>query len=289
VVVVAYRSGAHLRQCVEPLCAHAGISVCVVDNACPDDSPAAVADLPLLTVAMGRNAGFGSGCNAGARLGSAPAVLFLNPDARIGPDAALELAARLRDDPSLGAVGPAIVGDDGSVHISARRVPRLRSAFGEALFLHRLLPWTQWTTEFVRRPVAGEVEWLSGAALCVRRASLEEIGGFDERFFLYSEDTDLCARLRQAGRRVVYDPDVSAKHAGGHSAPAPAQERRKLAARLLYAHLHESRVRCAGFRVAYALHEAVRVPLALLRSREHVRGRVGAFAVAVGRPLQREA
>jgi N-acetylglucosaminyl-diphospho-decaprenol L-rhamnosyltransferase len=289
VVVVAYRSGAHLRRCVEPLCAQPGISVYVVDNACPDASSETVADLALTTVMMRRNAGFGAGCNAGARLGSAPAVLFLNPDARVEPGDALLLAERLRDDPSIGAVGPRLVDEDGRLHLSVRRFPRLRSAFGEALFLHHALPHAQWTTELVNRPAAGEAEWLSGAALCVRRAALEEIGGFDERFFLYSEDTDLCARLRHAGCRIVYDPAPTATHVGGQSAPPPLQERRKIVARLLYARLHESRLRRAGFRLAYTMHEALRLPLACFRSRDDVHGRLDALAGAVAVPLQRRA
>ena len=279
-MVVAYRSGAHLRRCVEQLCGHDDIRVFVVDNACPDSSPATVVDLPLTTVVMRRNAGFGGGCNAGLRLGDAPAVLFLNPDAQLDAHGARVLAGRL-DDPTLGAVGPRIVGEDGALHRSARRFPRVRSAFGEALFFHRMLPRAPWATELVRDPDAGDVEWLSGAALCVRRDALEAIGGFDERFFLYSEDTDLCARLRAAGYRVAYAPEVTATHVGGHSAPAPLQERTKLEARLLYARIHESGIRYAAFRVAYALHQGVRVPLSFARSRDHVRGRLGALRAAV--------
>ena len=288
VVVVAYRSAAHLRACVAPLCGDDRISVFVVDNLCPESSPATVADLPLTVVETGRNAGFGAGCNAGARCGSAPAILFLNPDAQLAPEAALALAESLRLDPTLAAVGPRIVGEDGAVHRSARREPRLRSAFAEAMLVHRLVPRAQWATELIRDPVHGaEVEWLSGAALCVDRSAFEAIGGFDERFFLYSEDTDICVRLRDAGYRVRFDPAVTAVHAGGQSAPAARQERSKIAARLLYASIHESARRSAWFRAAYALHEAVRLPPAALRSREHLRGRLEALAVVLSRGQRR--
>ncbi|HEV2590283.1 MAG TPA: glycosyltransferase family 2 protein [Gaiellaceae bacterium] len=289
VVVVAYRSAEHLRACVAPLCGDERIRVFVVDNLCPESSPATVKDLRLTVVETGRNAGFGAGCNAGARCGSAPAILFLNPDAQLAPEQALSLAESLARDPALGAVGPRIVGADGSVHSSARRTPRLRSAFGEAMLVHRLVPRAQWATELIRDPGHGaEVEWLSGAALCVRRTAFEQIGGFDERFFLYSEDTDICVRLRGAGYRVRFDAAVTAVHAGGQSAPAARQERTKMAARLLYASIHESARRSAAFRAAYALHEAVRLPLAVLRSREHVRGRMDALAVVLS-PGQRRA
>src|SRR4051812_26643770 len=106
VVIVAYRSATHLRACVEPLCGHADIHVIVVDNDCPERSPDLVRDLPLTIVEMGRNAGFGAGCNAGAAAGSSGAIFFLNPDARIEPDAVRAIAAVLERHRAVGAVGP---------------------------------------------------------------------------------------------------------------------------------------------------------------------------------------
>ena len=285
VVTVAYRSAEHLRACVEPLCGRYGIRVVVVDNDCPERSPDLVADLPLELVRMGRNAGFGAACNAGAAMGDAPSILFLNPDARIEPDDVRELAATLAG-PGVGACGPRILDARGGPVLSVRREPRLRSAFAEALFLHHLLPDAAWASEIVRDGYdeRHEAEWLSGAALCVRRDAFERVGGFDERFFLYSEDADLCRRLRDAGLAVVYEPRAVARHSGGASAPASRQLAAKAAARLVYARAHMSRPRYLAFRAAVVLHELLRLPLAGGRSRAELRGR----AVALSRAVERQ-
>src|SRR4051812_41344016 len=147
---------------------------------------------------MGRNAGFGAGCNAGVRAGRSPAVLFLNPDARMDPDSVRHLGAVLEEVPQLGAVGPHLVEVNGDTQLTMRRAPSLRTAFAEALFLHHVLPGS---SEVVKAgyEAPNVAEWLSGAALCVRRSAFDAVGGFDERLFLYSEDTDLCVRLRGAG------------------------------------------------------------------------------------------
>lgn len=284
VITVAYRSAAHLRACVEPLCRQPDLEVVVVDNDCPERSPELVADLPVEVVAMGRNAGFGAACNAGAAAGDAEALLFLNPDARIEPDAVRALAAAVGER-RVGAAGPRILDDDGATVLSARRDPRLRSALAEALFVHHLLPRAAWTTEFVRDGYEArhEAEWLSGAALCVRRDAFERVGGFDERFFLYSEDTDLCRRLRDAGFLIVYEPSAIARHSGGASAEAGEQLPLRSAARLLYARLHMPPLRSALFRATVVLHELLRLPLAGRRSRSELRGRAVALSRAVGR------
>jgi GT2 family glycosyltransferase len=284
VVIVAYRSAAHLRACVEPLAGADDVNVIVVDNDCPERSPQLVADLPVTIVEMGRNAGFSAGCNAGAAAGSGGALLFLNPDARIAPDAVRSISDVLARFPDVGAVGPHVRETSGADQPTMRREPTLRSAFAEALFLHHLnggkLAWTnQIVMEGYDRPA--ESDWLSGAALCIRRDAFEEVQGFDERFFLYSEDTDICVRLRARGWQVRYDPVATSEHAGGGSAPRPGQAALKVQARIVYARLHATGLRYAGFRVAFALNEAVRVPLAVPRSRLHLTGRLAALRTAV--------
>lgn len=283
VVVVAYRSGSHLRASVEPLCNEPDLHVIVVDNACPERSTAQVEGLPVELVEMGRNAGFGAGCNSGAGRGRGDAILFLNPDATIAPSDVRALAAVLDGDPSCAAVGPRILETNGELQLSMRRAPRLRSAFGEAFFLHHLFRHAAWPTEIVRigYDTPREVEWLSGAVLCARRSAFEQVGGFDERLFLYSEDTDLCTRLRERGYALRYEPGALARHAGGGSAPRSSLVALKAEGRVTYARLHERRARYLAFRLAYAAHELVRVPLALVRSRTHARWRLVALAVTL--------
>jgi N-acetylglucosaminyl-diphospho-decaprenol L-rhamnosyltransferase len=280
VVVVAYRSSACLRRCVEPLSGVDGVRVFVADNGCPDDSTATVADLPLEIVRMGRNRGFGAACNVAAKRGDGESILFLNPDAQIDPDALGPLMRAAR----AGASGPLIRNGPHEIHYSVRRDPRLASTFAEAVFLHHLLPRAIWATELVRDgyDTRQPAEWLSGAALCVDRAAFERIGGFDERFFLYSEDADLCRRLRSAGFSVTFEPATVARHEGGASAPAPGQAALKAHARIRYARIHERRLRYACFRGGFMLYELVRIPVALTRSRAELRGRLAALLATLG-------
>lgn len=262
VVVVAYNSGAQLRGCVAPLAGAEGIRVVVVDNASPDRGHETVRDLPVTIVESGRNGGFSFGCNVGWRAGGAPAVLFLNPDARIAPEAVLALADLLERDPALGAVGPLIRDDDGSLDPSQRRFPSVRTAWARALFLHRLLPDAPWTDEIERRPVAyarpARPDWISGACLMTRRALLERLDGFDERFFLYSDDTDLCRRIRDLGYAVGFDPSVTCGHEGGASAPRAGLFAVLAESRMLYARRHAGRAARALERAALAVEELSR-------------------------------
>jgi len=282
VVVVAYNSRDHLRACVEPLAGAADIEVFVADNACPQRSPEVIADLPVRVVDVGHNAGFAAGCNAGAREGSSDAVLFLNPDARIESGGLRRLTAVLEEDETCAVVGPHVVGDHGETQFSMRRAPSLRRAFSEALFLHHPFPRGRWTTDIVRDGYdrIQSPAWVSGSVLLVRRRVFEELGGFNERFFMYSEDTDLCIRARERGLTVRYEPGVTARHTGGASAPAPRQAQLKALARVRYARAHERGLRYAAFRLAFAVHELVRIPVAAVRSRDHFVGRLAAFRAA---------
>ena len=289
VVVVAYRSAAHLRACVEPLAAEEDLRVIVVDNACPEDSAATVADLPIELVEMGRNAGFAAACNVGARRGSGEAILFLNPDAAMAPGDVRVLAAGLEGDRSRAAVAPRILAPTGETEWSMFREPRLASSFGEALFLHHVFRDARWATEQVRTGYdrSSAPEAVIGAALLVRRSTFERVGGFDEAFFLYCEDIDLCTRLRRAGFTLLYEPAATARHARGGSTPAAYRAALRAEARIVYARVHSRGLRYGCFRLACVLHEAARLPVAAVRSTRQLRARAGAVAVALGRSAPR--
>ena len=275
VVVVSYNSRAHLRDSVESMALRNDANVVVVDNASTDGTLETVSDLPLTAIAQSANAGFAAGCNAGWHLGRAPFVLFLNPDAVLDDGSLTTLVARLEGDRSLGAVGPRIEHGDGSLALSQRRFPRLRSTYAQALFLHRLFPTATWSDEIVRDPVAYErrevPEWVSGACILVRRSALGEIAGWDAGFFLYSEDTDLCKRLRDAGYGVAFEPDARVTHVEGASAPRAATLPLLAASRVRYAAKHHSR--------PYALLERLGVALGSLThvvvSRGGIEARLG--------------
>jgi N-acetylglucosaminyl-diphospho-decaprenol L-rhamnosyltransferase len=286
VVVVAYRSGDTLRGCVEPLSAMPHVNVVVVDNACPDDSTRTVADLPVEIVRSPRNGGFSYGCNLGAARGTAPYLLFLNPDARLDAAALAALVAVLRDDPGTALVAPRILDDDGSLSWSLRRFPRLRSTYAQALFLHRVFPLAPWTDELIRDPSAyaqpARPEWVSGACMLVRRSVFTAIGGWDERFFLYCEDTDLCQRIWDAGSAVRFEPRAEVQHVGGASSGAGETQAIAARSRVLYARKHRRRAAAWLEAFGVALSEATHVLSSVTRPASR-RGHAKALRAALGR------
>jgi GT2 family glycosyltransferase len=242
VVTVAYRSRNVLRGTVAPLVKSPDLHVIVVDNASPDDSLSAVADLPIEAIALPTNDGFAAGCNVGWRAGHAPYVLLLNPDARIEPASIAALREVLDREEGVGIVAPLIRNSSGEIEYSLRRFPRLRSRYAQALFLQRLFPNADWSDEVIRSPAAYEkrstVEWVSGACMLIRRELLERLAGLDEDFFLYCEDIDLCKRVQDAGYDVVFEPSAVAVHIGGHSGPRPGFFPMLAESRLRYAKKH---------------------------------------------------
>jgi hypothetical protein len=223
VVVVSYNSREHLRSCVAPIAGSELANVIVVDNASADGSVESIHDLPAIVLAEPVNLGFAAGCNRGWRRGHAPYVLFLNPDSEITIDAIEALATALDADDGVGVVGPLILNSDGSLALSQFRFPRLLSTYSEALYLHRVWKRSLWASETVYEPSSyrepHDVEWLSGACLMIRRELLERLGGLDETYFMYSEDTELCRSVRSLDYSVRFDPRANVVHSGGGSAP----------------------------------------------------------------------
>jgi GT2 family glycosyltransferase len=256
VIVVSYNSGDHLRACVEPLSRESSIRVVVVDNASLDDSVAGVGGLPVEVIQLHRNIGFGGACNVGWRGTAAAYVLFLNPDAQMTPEDVLRLAEVL-EHTAAGAVAPRIIDESGELEWSLRRFPKVRSIYGQALFAHRLFPHADWVDEVIRDPKRYDTEapcdWASGACLLVRRELLDEIDGFDERFFMYSEDVDLCRRLWDVDKPVLYTPTVVCTHAGGASAPRWRLLRVLAKSRIRYARKHFGSIRAIAYRAGVAL------------------------------------
>jgi len=222
VVVVAYNSRECLRACIEPLVGVRGVSIFVVDNACPVRSYEVVAGLAgVRVIHTGRNGGFAYGSNVGWRAGGSEFVVFLNPDARLDVHSLARMAHVLEDDPSAGVVGPRTHRTDGSLAWSIRRFPSVCSTYARALFVHRLAPRASWVDEVVRDPAPysrlGTAAWLPGTCLLARRSTLDAVGGFDEGFFMYVEDMDFCRRVRGVGLEVIYCPDAVCVHQGGQS------------------------------------------------------------------------
>lgn len=198
--------------------------VAVADNKPEADSPVAeiVGAAGARYVPLDGNRGYGSAINAvvSALPASIAWVLISNPDVVLGAGSVDRLLAVAREDPGIGAVGPAILDPDGSVYPSARSIPSLRTGIGHALFANLWMnnPWSRAyrndSSAHVARRDAG---WLSGACLLVRRSAFDRVGGFDEGYFMYFEDVDLGYRLGRAGFRNVYEPEATVIHTGAHS------------------------------------------------------------------------
>ncbi len=225
-VVVAYESGSSLTGCVEALLREHPAEVVVVDNGSRDGS---VEDLRLrvpgvAVIEPGANLGYGAAANRGAAATSAPNVLVCNSDLEVGPGAIAALGRALEQQPGWGAVGPLIRDASGRRYPSARRFPSHLDAAGHALF-GLFVPDNPFTRAYHQAELAGsaetrEVDWLSGACLLLRRRAFEEVGGFDESYFMYAEDVDLCWRLARAGWAVAYVPGAEVTHLQGVSTEA---------------------------------------------------------------------
>jgi len=224
VILVNYNDRTRLQACLSSLRAQEPApEIVVVDNASTDGSRDRVAaEFPeILWIGMPDNAGFGKANNAGVRAAKGDSVLFLNTDTIVPPGALKALAARLASDPAAAAVGPALRRPSGTFQVSFGRSVGL---FGQTFQKFLLNPLHERTLPRSRR--VRRVGWLSAACLLCRREVLEAAGGFDEDFFLYFEDIDLCARLRKAGGRLLFDPSVTVVHEGGSTtAPRPAASR----------------------------------------------------------------
>ena len=280
-VVVTYNSSAYVRACVEPLCNDEQINVVVVDNHSTDDTVETVSQLDVRLIRQAENRGFAVGCNTGWHAGTSKFVVFLNPDCRADPADLRSLVGLLDAHPTWGAVGPRLVDESGAIEHSQHRFLSPAVSFARAMLLHRLLPRSPWTLD-VTDPLAydkpGQPDWLGGACIALRRETLEELNGFDERFFMYCEDMDLCKRIRQAGAAVHYTPEITIQHAGGASAPKARMIPTFAYSRIRYARKHGGVVGGLLERLAVAIESSIRV--VVTRSGSEAR-RAHARAVAV--------
>lgn len=229
VVIVSYNSAGELRDALQSIAGDAGTmewEAIVVDNASQDESVAVITACgPRVRLLANRvNLGFGRAVNQGVRAAAAPWVLIMNPDCRLVAGAIATMRAELEREPSCAIVGPRILDPDGSVQGSARGDPdMLTGVFGRTSALRRLLPSIGVSTRNVVSDGADAsspstiVDWVSGACMLVRRSAFDAVGGFDERYFMYWEDADLCRRLRAAGQHVRYLPQAVAVHRVGQS------------------------------------------------------------------------
>jgi GT2 family glycosyltransferase len=258
IIIVSWNVRELLRACLASLPCDA--ETIVVDNASVDGSAEMVArDFPhVRLVTNSENRGFTGGNNDGLKLSTRPFVFFLNPDTVVQGDALERMLAYLDAHPGVGVVGPQLRYGDGLLQSSRRRFPTL----GTALFESTPLAWhwpaarNGWARRYHLddRPADQEqdVDWLVGAALMTRREVLDRVGGFDEGYFMYSEELDWQRRVQQAGWKIVYLPVAVITHYEGKSSEQATAARhiRFNRSKVRYFRKHHGRLRAEFLRLA---------------------------------------
>ena len=306
VVIVSYQCRADLERCLSAVLLDAqdlNLELFVVDNASTDLTVQMVTEKfpSAVLIANERNVGFAAANNRALARYSGRYAFLLNPDAFLMPGALGELIAFMEMHPEAGGVGPKLVNRDGSLQYSIRRFPSLRNAAFETFFLHRAFP--RFTSRFGEVVVderayasAHPVEWLSGAAMFVRREVIQEVGVLDESFFLFAEEVDWFKRMQDADIEVWYTPGAVAIHRDSDGGVNPELIGQSAYARDQYWRKHASPARALiarGLLVAYMSLRFVLWRLVGLRGTEYARSQYRAYHRGLrdffaGRSLLRE-
>ena len=223
-VVVNYKAKDHALEAVRSLRAEGLVDIVVADNASGDGVGQALeqADPEVMFVQTGRNLGYGTGVNRGvaALEGDREFVLACNADVIVEPGSVKAMIEALDRRPEVGIVGPRIEEPGGTLYPSARTFPNLLDSLGHA-FLGLVWPNNSFTRRYRMldwdHAAAAVVDWVSGSCFMIRRSTWRAINGFDESYFMYAEDVDLCWRAHQAGWKVAYEPAARVLHHQGVS------------------------------------------------------------------------
>jgi N-acetylglucosaminyl-diphospho-decaprenol L-rhamnosyltransferase len=226
VIVVTYNSADEIRQCINSILSQEideDVEVIVVDNNSKDGTANIIrAEYPgLVLIDHGINAGFAAANNLAFRRTSGEYIVLVNPDSKLERSAIAASIRYMEKTPRCGLLGGLLVDENGDSHPSARKFPTAlgklitMSGLAEKFSSSRFFGGSDFRWFDHQSPL--EVDWVPGAFTCIRRALIEEIGFFDERYFLYYEETDLCLRARQNGWTIDFIPDCIIQHEGGAS------------------------------------------------------------------------
>ena len=274
VVIVSYEGREDLERCltaVQDDSTELDVEVFVVDNASTDGSQAMVAEMfpSVALIVNEHNLGFSAANNQALRRYSGRYAFLLNPDAFLTPGALNRLVTFMDEHPAVGASGPKLLNRDGSLQCSIRRFPSLKNAAFETFFLQHLVPGlTSRYGEVVVdarayvRPHA--VEWLSGAAMFVRRDTIDRVGMMDESFFLFAEEIDWFKRMHDAGIQVWFDPEAIAFHRDSEGGVNPNLVGQNAYARDQYWNKHSGRSRAFIARCLLVAYMSLRLVVWLL-------------------------
>ena len=219
--IVNYNSINDTKRLIESIIKNKPIfpyEIVVLDNFSKDESRKILSEMKDIKVIFkSRNTGFGRGCNDIARRSKGEFILFLNPDVIVNESSIDNLVKFMDRNREVGVCGGKLLNLDGTIQYSCRRFPTFFNVFfGRETFLTKLYPYNRFTRDYMCMDMDyekdNEVDWLRGAVLMVRREAFEKLNGFDERFFLFLEDTDLCYRMKMEGYKVFYVSDAIFYH-----------------------------------------------------------------------------
>ncbi|WP_420644255.1 glycosyltransferase family 2 protein [Candidatus Leptofilum sp.] len=224
IIIVSWNVRELLANCLRSVLAQTGLTlqIIVVDSASSDGSPEMIVETfpEVELVACQENVGFPRGNNIGMEWANGRTILLLNPDTVVHGDALAKMVSYLDENPQVGVVGPQLLNADGTVQSSRRRFPTLQTAFFESTWLQPYAPKSILDDYYVRDVEDGDtavVDWVMGACLLMRQEVVQQVGGLDEAYFMYSEELDYCRRIHAAGWQVVYYPQAQVTHLSGKS------------------------------------------------------------------------
>jgi N-acetylglucosaminyl-diphospho-decaprenol L-rhamnosyltransferase len=223
-VIVDFHAGQALDDCVDSLHANGVTDIVVVENGEEGSTLPALSGQHVVLVVPKLNLGYGRGVNRGvAATPRRRYLLVSNPDVVVHEGAVAALVGFLDDHPNAAIVGPQIVRPDGSVYPSQRIFPNFWLAGLHAL-LAPFWPGNPFTRRYQSPRKDGSVDWVSGAFFLARRDLFEEVGGFDERYFMFAEEMALCWQMREHGHDVAATPDAVVTHIEGVSRARASRE-----------------------------------------------------------------
>lgn len=246
IIIVTFNAMEEIDACLESLVGHTEpfpTTITVVDNASHDGTAAHIRQRwpSVQVIDSGGNLGFAKGNNIGMRATQSDYVLLMNPDTVAPPGAIQTLVRGLASHPEAAIAGARLLSPTGFPEMSWGAVitpwNETKQMLFSRLYLRKIRRVVKKMDRLSRQ--AREVEWVSGACMVVRRADLEAVGGFDERYFMYNEDVDLCIAMRQRGRLTLYIAGAEVLHHRGKSAPKnPELERRRQLSHVAYYEKH---------------------------------------------------
>lgn len=257
IVIVSYNTRHLLKGCIESIFeveTRSKFELVIVDNNSTDGSQELIEKIypKCKLIANKTNLGFAAANNIGIRHSKGKHLIFLNPDTKVLSPGFKPLIEFLENKPQVGMVGPQLLNSKGTLQPSCRSFPSIFNMFSESFFLYKLFPHTKtfgkYYMTFFDHKKTRQVDWMKGACFAIPKKVLQDVGLFDEKFFLYAEEVDLAKRIKNTGYEIWFLPEVKVIHYGGKSAEQQGQESylQNLRSQFIYLEKHLTRQAIMG-------------------------------------------